>query len=122
MFTGTYFVEIDKKHRLIIPSRLRSELWKLKEKSLEVYLTLSQREGKFLILLFSLEVWQDYYRQLLAEHREQFCQNSYKVKMDRQGRVVIPEELRKYFAGELEGVELRGVGNHIEMEPKKKTT
>jgi len=52
MFTGTYFVEIDKKHRLIIPSRLRSELWKLKEKSLEVYLTFLSVKVSFLFFFF----------------------------------------------------------------------
>lgn len=118
-FSGTYFHTIDEKSRLIIPRKLR-----------ELIDSDVEGEGFFLtkgmakcLVLYTPKQWQTLADRLReASPRGQESQNflrifygsAERVKSDQQGRIVIPENLRKLAELKRE-VAFVGVGNRIEM-------
>ena len=97
MFTGTYQNLIDSKNRMIIPAKFRDELGH------RCFLT-KGIDGKCLYI-FSVSEWEGFVKKLLElstldkdarELRRNFSAGANECEIDKQGRVVIPQELREH--------------------------
>ena len=118
MFIGEYHHNIDEKGRLAVPSKFRQDLAQgaVVTRGLDSSLFLLPWEewGKFTDKLSNLPLGQAnsraFTRLMLAGAME--------VKLDKQGRFVIPEYLRKY-AGIGKTVVVVGVNNRIELWDKE---
>ncbi len=114
MFIGEYHHTIDEKGRLAVPAKFRQDLalGAVVTRGLDSSLFLLPWEewGKFTDKLSNLPLGQAnsraFTRLMLAGAME--------VKLDKQGRFVIPEYLRKY-AGVEKTVVIVGVNNRIEL-------
>jgi len=122
MFRGSSFHTIDKKGRIIIPSRFRDAI---------------KNTGQDLIMItgmdrclfaYGMDEWTDIENKIL--HRPQkseamrrfqriFIGNSQECKCDTQGRVLIPPALKKY-AGLEKDIVLVGVINRFEIWSKER--
>ena len=114
-FTGTYRHTIDAKGRLIVPSRLRDEL-----ESDKVTLTV-WTEG--CISMWSGSDWDRFRDSLLEQRRSnpnaravirQITANAFTDRVDKQGRIGIPQHLRD-FAGIDRDVVVIGALDHGEI-------
>ncbi|MBA7604110.1 Transcriptional regulator MraZ [subsurface metagenome] len=119
MFLGTFFHTLDKKGRLFIPSKFRTQLERgfvlakgINEKCLFLftYEEFSALEEKIKALPLSRKKVQEYARWISSSASEEF--------MDQQGRVTIPLTLRNYAELEKE-VTVVGVWGRIEIWSKK---
>lgn len=120
VFTGEYRHTIDAKGRLIVPSRLRDQFGEN-----EVVLTIWP-EG--CISAWAGEGWEKLNEQLQAQRRNnpttrnvvrQIYTQSHWDKVDKQGRISVPQHL-KDFAGVDKEVVIAGVGDHVEIwDPSK---
>jgi len=115
MFTGTYPNSIDLKNRVIIPSKFRDELG-------QRCLWTKGFDGRCLYI-FSVSEWENFMQRLSAlpsldagarQLIKHFSAGAKDCDIDRQGRVVIPQELREYANIEKELVTI-GLMNKIEV-------
>ncbi len=118
MFTGEYFHTFDNKSRVIIPSRFREELGG------NVFI------GKGLdkcLFVYPYKTWEEFSSKLKklsvlsAEHRffsRRFLSGFSECNVDRQGRLLLPSNLREYSELKDEVV-IIGVLDRIEIWSKK---
>ena len=114
MFEGTYQNSIDSKNRMIIPSKYRDELGescvltKGTDKCLYIYTTSDWDD--FRKKLSELPAFDENNRKM----RRHFYSNANTCEFDKQGRIVVPQELREYAMIERDLVTF-GVGDKIEV-------
>ena len=109
--TGTYEHSIDAKGRLFIPAKLREEL------GVTFYLAMGVDEC---LAIYPQETWNRFTEKFAslpmsqsAAMRPLFA-NASKCELDSQGRIVIPQKLRKY-AGLDKDVVIIGVNDRAEI-------
>ena len=109
--TGTYEHSIDAKGRLFIPAKLREEL------GLTFYLAMGVDEC---LAIYPQETWNRFTEKFAslpmsqsAAMRPLFA-NASKCELDSQGRIVIPQKLRKYAGLEKDAV-IIGVNDRAEI-------
>ena len=96
MFMGTTYNSIDDKNRLIVPSRLRSELGNrcVMTKGLDTCLN-----------IYTMSNWEKQMEKIsrmpesdpkVRAFIRHFCGNAVECELDKQGRIVIPQELKTY--------------------------
>ena len=109
--TGTYEHSIDDKGRLFIPAKLREELGSV------FYLAAGVKEN---LTIYPMEAWNVLRERAAALTTTQaaamdvFFASAYKCEPDKQGRFLIPAELRQY-AGITQDVTFIGQGGHAEI-------
>jgi len=118
VYFGEYRGKLDSQGRLVIPAKLRSVLCAGKNRA--VYIV---RGFEKCFFLFSEKTWQQESEKLgqlpLTRSKARafsrfFFSGVYQSKIDRQGRVLIPELLLNH-AGIQDKVVVVGVGNKIEV-------
>ena len=109
--TGTYVHSIDAKGRLFIPAKLREEL------GVTFYLAMGVDEC---LAIYPQETWNRFTEKFAslpmsqsAAMRPLFA-NASKCELDSQGRIVIPQKLRKYAGLEKDAV-IIGVNDRAEI-------
>ena len=109
--TGTYEHSIDAKGRLFIPAKLREEL------RVTFYLAMGVDEC---LAIYPQETWNRFTEKFAslpmsqsAAMRPLFA-NASKCELDSQGRIVIPQKLRKYAGLEKDAV-IIGVNDRAEI-------
>ena len=109
--TGTYEHSIDAKGRLFIPAKLREEL------GVTFYLAMGVDEC---LAIYPQETWNRFTEKFAslpmsqsADMRPLFA-NASKCELDSQGRIVIPQKLRKYAGLEKDAV-IIGVNDRAEI-------
>ena len=109
--TGTYEHSIDAKGRLFIPAKLREEL------CVTFYLAMGVDEC---LAIYPQETWNRFTEKFAslpmsqsAAMRPLFA-NASKCELDSQGRIVIPQKLRKYAGLEKDAV-IIGVNDRAEI-------
>ena len=109
--TGTYEHSIDAKGRLFIPAKLREEL------GVTFYLAMGVDEC---LAIYPQETWNRFKEKFAslpmsqsAAMRPLFA-NASKCELDSQGRIVIPQKLRKYAGLEKDAV-IIGVNDRAEI-------
>ena len=109
--TGTYEHSIDAKGRLFIPAKLREEL------GVTFYLAMGVDEC---LAIYPQETWNRFTEKFAslpmsqsAAMRPLFA-NASKCELDSQGRIVIPQKLRKYAGLEKDAV-IIGVNDRAEV-------
>ena len=109
--TGTYEHSIDAKGRLFIPAKLRGEL------GVTFYLAMGVDEC---LAIYPQETWNRFTEKFAslpmsqsAAMRPLFA-NASKCELDSQGRIVIPQKLRKYAGLEKDAV-IIGVNDRAEI-------
>ena len=109
--TGTYEHSIDAKGRLFIPAKLREEL------GVTFYLAMGVDER---LAIYPQETWNRFTEKFAslpmsqsAAMRPLFA-NASKCELDSQGRIVIPQKLRKYAGLEKDAV-IIGVNDRAEI-------
>lgn len=109
--TGTYEHNIDAKGRLFIPAKLREEL------GVTFYLAMGVDEC---LAIYPQETWNRFTEKFAslpmsqsAAMRPLFA-NASKCELDSQGRIVIPQKLRKYAGLEKDAV-IIGVNDRAEI-------
>ena len=109
--TGTYEHSIDAKGRLFIPAKLREEL------GVTFYLAMGVDEC---LAIYPQETWNRFTEKFAslpmsqsAAMRPLFA-NASKCELDSQGRIVIPQKLRKYAGLEKDAV-IMGVNDRAEI-------
>ena len=109
--TGTYEHSIDAKGRLFIPAKLREEL------GVTIYLAMGVDEC---LAIYPQETWNRFTEKFAslpmsqsAAMRPLFA-NASKCELDSQGRIVIPQKLRKYAGLEKDAV-IIGVNDRAEI-------
>ena len=109
--TGTYEHSIDAKGRLFIPAKLREEL------GVTFYLAMGVNEC---LAIYPQETWNRFTEKFAslpmsqsAAMRPLFA-NASKCELDSQGRIVIPQKLRKYAGLEKDAV-IIGVNDRAEI-------
>lgn len=109
--TGTYEHSIDAKGRLFIPAKLREEL------GVTFYLAMGVDEC---LAIYPQETWNRFTEKFAslpmsqsAAMRPLFA-NASKCELDSQGRIVIPQKLRKYAGLETDAV-IIGVNDRAEI-------
>ena len=114
MFMGQYENSIDAKNRMIVPSKFREELGfqcvltKGIDKCLYIY-TMSEWET-FAEKLKALPVSNEHTRKFVRH----FNASAVRCEIDKQGRMTIPQMLRKYAGLEKELITI-GIMNKIEI-------
>lgn len=114
MFMGTTYNSIDEKNRMIVPSKLRTELGrdcvltKGLDKCLYIYTTSAWANQ-----MKKIEELPESDPKVRAFIRH-FCANAVECEFDRQGRIVIPQELKTYAAIEKELITM-GAMSKIEV-------
>ena len=109
--TGTYEHSIDAKGRLFIPAKLREEL------GVTFYLAMGVDEC---LAIYPMSTWERFTEKFAslpmsqsAAMRPLFA-NASKCELDSQGRIVIPQKLRKYAGLEKDAV-IIGVNDRAEI-------
>ena len=113
MLLGSSNNRIDGKGRLVMPAKFRSEIGET------VYCTLSRNHS---LAVYSMDEWKPYYQKIQAlpsteealKLKRFLLSNAEKLPIDGQGRILIPESLRKY-AGLVDQVVVNGAGDHLEI-------
>ena len=109
--TGTYEHNIDAKGRLFIPAKLREEL------GVTFYLAMGVDAG---LAIYPLSTWDRFTEKFASLPMSQsksmrtLFANAVKCDLDSQGRIVIPQKLRKYAGLEKEAV-IIGVHDRAEI-------
>ena len=118
MFMGTTYNSIDDKNRMIVPSRLRAELGKscVLTKGLDkcLYIYTADNWAKQMEKIEKLPESDPKVRAFIRH----FCANAVECEFDKQGRIVIPQELKSYAAIEKELVTM-GAMSKIEVWSKE---
>lgn len=119
MLFGKYEHSIDAKNRIFIPAKHREKLGPVFIITLNVDKCLS---------VYSLADWQKYSEKLSELPNTQsrniirfIYSNAVEVQPDTQGRVVIPNDLKKYAGIEKDAV-INGAGDHAEIWAKERWT
>ncbi|MBR6472355.1 MAG: division/cell wall cluster transcriptional repressor MraZ [Firmicutes bacterium] len=114
MFMGTTYNSIDDKNRVIVPSRLRNELGKscVLTKGLDkcLYIYTTDSWAKQMEKIAKLPESDPKVRAFIRH----FCANAIECDFDKQGRIIIPQELKSYAAIEKELVTM-GAMSKIEI-------
>jgi MraZ protein len=125
MFYGEYEHTIDKKGRIIIPSRFRDFL---KEYSIErLYVTRGLDKCLFLFTESEWKTQESKFRAIPFTKSEArkfnrlYFSGACEVECDKQGRVLVPKYLKDY-AGIKRDVVVIGVSNRIEIWSKEEWT
>lgn len=114
MFTGEYQHTLDEKGRVIVPARLRDELGE------RFMITRGLDQCLF---IYTMEEWQKIEQKLKAlpftrsdarAFTRLFFSGAAELESDRQGRALIPQNLREY-AGIEKDVMIIGVSNRVEV-------
>ena len=96
MFMGTTYNSIDDKNRMIVPSRLRSELGRscVLTKGLDkcLYIYTTDAWNKQMEKIEKLPESDPKVRAFIRH----FCANACECEFDKQGRIIIPQELKTY--------------------------
>jgi len=114
MFTGEYLHTLDVKGRIIIPSRLRDDLGD------NFVITRGLDQCLFIYPLNEWERLESKLKQLPFTRGDSraftrlFFSGAMEVEADKQGRILIPQNLREY-AGIEKDVMIIGVSNRVEM-------
>ena len=126
MFYGQYDHTLDRKSRIIVPARLRQVLTELYSEKFMATRGLEQ-----CIFLFPIEGWREMEEKIKAlpfmtgSHARAFTRllfsGAAECSMDKQGRVLLPHNLREY-AGIDKDVVITGVSDHMEIWSKEKWT
>ena len=109
--TGTYEHSIDAKGRLFIPAKLREEL------GVTFYLAMGVDEC---LAIYPQETWNRFTEKFASLSMSQSAAmrplfaNASKCELDSQGRIVIPQKLRKYAGLEKDAV-IIGVNDRAEI-------
>lgn len=109
--TGTYEHSIDAKGRLFIPAKLREEL------GVTFYLAMGVDEC---LAIYPQETWNRFTEKFASLPMSQskamrpLFANAAKCELDSQGRIVIPQKLRKYAGLEKDAV-IIGVNDRAEI-------
>ena len=109
--TGTYEHSIDAKGRLFIPAKLREEL------GVTFYLAMGVDEC---LAIYPQETWDRFTEKFASLPMSQskamrpLFANAAKCELDSQGRIVIPQKLRKYAGLEKDAV-IIGVNDRAEI-------
>ena len=109
--TGTYEHSIDAKGRLFIPAKLREEL------GVTFYLAMGVDEC---LAIYPQETWNRFTEKFASLPMSQsvamrpLFANASKCELDSQGRIVIPQKLRKYAGLEKDAV-IIGVNDRAEI-------
>ena len=102
MFMGTTYNSIDDKNRMIVPSRLRNELGAkcVLTKGLDrcLYIYTTENWAKQMEKIEKLPESDPKVRAFIRH----FCANACECEFDKQGRIIIPQELKSYAAIEKE--------------------
>ena len=118
MFMGTTYNSIDDKNRMIVPSRLRSELGRscVLTKGLDkcLYIYTTDAWNKQMEKIEKLPESDPKVRAFIRH----FCANAAECEFDKQGRIIIPQELKSYAAIEKELVTM-GAMSKIEVWAKE---
>ena len=118
MFMGTVYNSIDEKNRMIVPSKMRAGLGercvltKGLDKCLYIYTTQSWQSQMEKIAKLPES---DPKVRMFIRH---FCANAAECEFDKQGRIVIPQELKAYAGIEKELVTM-GAMTKIEIWSKE---
>ncbi len=118
VFIGEYGCKIDDKGRVVIPSRLRKCLFQYNVKS--VFITKGLENCLF---VFPENMWTAQTEKLKTlpftkgdprAFTRLFFSGAFESKIDRQGRIALPQNLGVY-AGLVENVVIIGVGDRLEI-------
>ena len=118
MFMGQYYHTIDAKGRLIIPSRFREVLG-------DEFVVSKGMDG--CLYMYAYDDWNAFAQHLTSlplvdkearEFARYFLAGATSVEVDKQGRILIPANLRD-FAGLDKDVVLAGVGSRVEIWSKE---
>lgn len=114
MFMGTTYNSIDAKNRMIVPSKLRAGLGErcILTKGLDrcLYIYTSQDWDKQMEKISRLPESDPKVRAFIRH----FCANASECEFDKQGRIIIPQELKAYAGIEKELVTM-GAMSKIEI-------
>ena len=120
LFSGTFDHTIDEKGRLIIPRKLREAIDEEKEGA-GFYVTKGLDDCIFMFTPHQWEIVGNQLRQKTpmssanARHFHRiFFKNAEKVALDKQGRILLPERLRR-LTGVVRDVVVLGVDDRIEI-------
>lgn len=123
MFRGIFHNSLDDKGRMNIPSKLRDQMGDEDKSTLVLTLGFDQ-----CLFLYPMESWKKIEDQLsslntlnpeVRQFQRTILGNSDEVEMDSQGRIMIPQVLRKE-AGLAKSVVIAGMLNRIEIWDKTK--
>jgi len=118
VFIGEYWGRIDDKGRVVIPSKLRKTLFTQGVKN--VYIT---RGLEACLFVFSETIWNVQTEKLKSlsftkvdprAFTRLFFSGAFQSKIDRQGRIVLPQNLSAY-AGLKENIVIIGAGDRLEI-------
>ncbi len=118
MFMGTTYNSIDEKNRMTVPSKLRAELGRDcvltrgLDKCLYIYTT-----SAWVAQMKKIEILPESDPKVRAFIRH-FCANAVECEFDKQGRIVIPQELKTYASIEKELVTM-GAMSKVEVWSKE---
>ncbi len=118
-FMGKYTHTVDDKGRAFIPAKFRDELGEsfvvckgFHEKCLYVF------PDKVFDAIGEKLLGESLFDESIAKVQREFYSNSAPVELDKQGRIVIPQDLRDY-AGIQKEVTITGAGTRIEIWDKE---
>jgi len=118
VFIGEYRGKIDDKGRVVIPSKLRRDLFQHNVKN--VYIT---RGLENCLFVFPENIWNAQTEKLKSlpftkgdprAFTRLFFSGAFQSKIDRQGRIVLPQHLGSY-AGIQDNIVIIGVGDRFEI-------
>lgn len=132
VFTGTYEHTIDQKHRLAIPAEIRSTIQrqagKTRDAAVSLYVTIGfGGPGGNALSLYTEEDFEKRAAQLddsqldtraVLEYEQLYLSIARKVELDKQGRVLLPENLINR-AGLKSEVVIIGVKDHLEIRDRQ---
>ncbi len=114
MFMGTNYNSIDEKNRMIIPSKFRNILGRM---------CILTKGLDRCLYIYTYEDWQEQMAKVsdlpksdpkVRTFIRHFCGNAQECEFDKQGRIVIPQELKSYASIEKELVTI-GAMDKIEI-------
>lgn len=109
--TGKFRHNVDGKGRLFVPSKLREELGEV------FYVVIGLKHSLMLLTEAGWQNIEEKKRQMpmaQAQNLRFFFANAVRVEPDKQGRILIPQELRQY-AGLTQEVVILGFGDKAEI-------
>ena len=113
MLLGSSNNRIDGKGRLVMPAKFRSKIGEI------VCCTVSRNRS---LAVYPMDEWTPYYEKIQAlpstdealKFKRFLLGNAEELPVDGQGRILIPEKLRKY-ANLVDQVVVNGAGDHLEI-------
>lgn len=118
MFIGGYLHTIDPKGRVIIPSKLREQLTEKGDR----FIITQGFDG--CLFIFTMDRWASFHAKLQAElplsskegraYERYLYGSAAECELDKQGRILIPQELRTY-AGLEKDIRIVGLASRVEI-------